>query len=87
MNDHLMHTHEVHESSPTHQRARWAFWAFLALAGGYLLAEHRAHVANAWPFLIILVCPLLHMFMHGGHGGHGRNDRSAGNDGRNQGAP
>jgi hypothetical protein len=23
------------------------------------------------PFLLLLACPLLHMFMHGGHSGHG----------------
>jgi hypothetical protein len=23
------------------------------------------------PFLLILACPLLHVFMHGKHGGHG----------------
>jgi hypothetical protein len=22
------------------------------------------------PFLLILACPLMHIFMHGGHGGH-----------------
>lgn len=43
---------------------------FLAIAGFYLIAEHRAHVFGALPFLLLLLCPLLHMFMHGGHGGH-----------------
>ena len=37
----------------------------------FLLAEHRAHFITALPFLILLLCPLLHVFMHGGHGGHG----------------
>jgi hypothetical protein len=23
------------------------------------------------PFAIFLLCPLMHLFMHGGHGGHG----------------
>jgi hypothetical protein len=23
------------------------------------------------PWLLILACPLMHVFMHGGHGGHG----------------
>jgi hypothetical protein len=23
------------------------------------------------PWLILLACPLMHIFMHGGHGGHG----------------
>lgn len=37
----------------------------------FLLAEHRAHFIMALPFLILLLCPLMHVFMHGGHGGHG----------------
>ena len=44
---------------------------FLLITGFYLLAEHRAHLFGALPWLILLACPLLHMFMHGGHGGHG----------------
>jgi hypothetical protein len=40
-----------------------------ALIGGfYLLREHWGHVAGAWPYLLLLVCPLIHL-MHG-HGGH-----------------
>jgi hypothetical protein len=42
----------------------------------YLLAEHRAHFFGALPFLILLLCPLMHVFMHGGHrhGGHGHGE-------------
>ena len=36
----------------------------------FLLAEHRAHFIMALPFLILLLCPLLHIFMHDGHGHH-----------------
>lgn len=45
--------------------------AFLAIAGFYLIAEHRAHVWGYLPFLLLLACPLLHLFMHRGHGSHG----------------
>lgn len=53
------------------RRGRWVFWIFAIVAAAYLISEHRAHLEGALPFLIILACPLLHMFMHGGHGGHG----------------
>jgi hypothetical protein len=43
----------------------------IGIAGYYLLAEHQAHVFAALPWLILLSCPLLHVFMHRGHGGHG----------------
>ncbi|WP_419695594.1 DUF2933 domain-containing protein [Mesorhizobium muleiense] len=45
--------------------------AFLLIGAFFLLSEHRAHTLGAIPFLLLLACPLLHMFMHGGHGGHG----------------
>ena len=72
---------------------RWVFWIFLALALFYLGVEHRAHLAGTlrWlPLAILLLCPLMHVFMHKGHGGHGGHgqDRNAdaptggGDDGR-----
>jgi hypothetical protein len=54
---------------------RWVFWGFVAIAAFFLWTEHRAHLISglAWlPYLIILACPLMHVFMHRGHGGHGR---------------
>jgi len=38
------------------------------LAGGFFLfTEHRAHLLGALPFLFLLSCPLMHLFMHRGH--------------------
>ncbi|HXH04352.1 MAG TPA: DUF2933 domain-containing protein [Candidatus Competibacteraceae bacterium] len=48
----------------------WVFWGFLAIAGFFLITEHRAHLLGWLPFLLLLACPLLHLLMHGGHGGH-----------------
>ncbi|MCW8399411.1 DUF2933 domain-containing protein [Legionella sp. PATHC038] len=46
----------------------------IVIIGYYLIAEHGAHIASflgASPFLLlILLCPLMHLFMHKGHGGH-----------------
>lgn len=55
-------------------RAWWVFIAFAAIAAYFLIAEHRAHLSGLlyyWPFLLVLACPLMHLFMHGGHGNHG----------------
>jgi hypothetical protein len=39
--------------------------------GLLLLTDHREHVLDFLPFLILLVCPLMHLFMHHGSGsGH-----------------
>lgn len=48
-----------------------AFAAFLAIALFLLLSEHCAHALGFLPFLLLLACPLLHVFMHSGYGGHG----------------
>ncbi len=53
--------------------------AFLALvmAGGYFLwAEHRAHLLAALPYMIFLLCPLMHIFMHHNHGDHPKDDET-----------
>ncbi|MES1980337.1 MAG: DUF2933 domain-containing protein [Pseudomonadota bacterium] len=42
-----------------------------AIAAYFLLSEHRAHFLGALPLLLLLSCPLMHVFMHHGHGGHG----------------
>ena len=41
---------------------------FLAVAAFFLSTEHRAHAFGILPLLLILACPLMHMFGHGGHG-------------------
>lgn len=34
----------------------------------YVLREHWAHVFGVLPYLLFLVCPAMHYFMHGKHG-------------------
>lgn len=52
-------------------RSNWVLLGFLAIAGFFLLTEHRAHALGVLSFLLLLACPLLHLFHHGGHGRHG----------------
>ena len=41
----------------------------------YLLREHWGHVSGLWPYLLLLACPLMHLFHgHGGHGGPARHE-------------
>lgn len=61
-------------------RSALVLCGFLAVAGFLLLFEHTAHVFGALPYLLILACPLMHLFMHRGHG-HSHDHRAAGGDG------
>ena len=55
-----------------------ALLVFIGIAAFLLVAEHRAHALGVLPYLILLACPLIHVFMHRGHGGHGGNGGHAG---------
>ncbi len=59
-------------------RGQWVFYGFLAFAGLLLFTEHRAHVLGLLPYLFLLACPLMHLFMHHGHGGHQHHNSSEG---------
>lgn len=50
---------------------QWLLWIGLAGAVALLYFGHGAHLLQLAPFLILLACPLMHVFGHGGHGGHG----------------
>lgn len=53
------------------RRAKWVFGGFAAISLLMLSIEHRAHLLGWLPWIILLACPLMHLFMHGSHGGHG----------------
>lgn len=45
-------------------------WLIVPAGLGFLLlmlSDHRQHVLDFVPFLILLGCPLMHLFMHHGH--------------------
>ena len=85
--------HEHHHDQQPGQTAAPPFWRtryaiglliFGAIAMYFLLSEHRAHFLGVLPFLFLLACPLMHVFMHGGHGEHGGGN--ADHDGSGQGS-
>lgn len=52
----------------------------VAAVGTLIFIQHKAHLAGLLPFAAILLCPLMHIFMHGKHSGHGRESRSSEGD-------
>lgn len=87
-----MHDHSQHNRSSPPQGSFWSSRAFLVFIGFAAIAivllweEHRAHILGAIPYLFLLACPLLHIFMHGGHEGHGgHGDQGSSSDRDSQG--
>lgn len=62
-------------SSDGRTRSRLVLLGFLVIAGFLLATEHRAHLFGTLPYLLLLLCPLMHL-LHRGHG-HQHHDRSA----------
>ncbi|WP_412105049.1 DUF2933 domain-containing protein [Vibrio natriegens] len=48
----------------------WGAIALIGAASYFLITEHREHVFEYFPYLILLLCPVMHLFMHHGHGHH-----------------
>ncbi len=73
--------HSMHQRDNRDRQGSW--WGspqgivailFIAVIGFYLVTEHTAHFFGILPFLIFLLCPLMHIFMHHGHGSHDDKD-------------
>lgn len=62
----MSHVHTPQGDGRT-PRFNWVFIGFVLIAGFFLLAEHRAHVLGVLPFVLVAICPLMHLFGHGGH--------------------
>ena len=62
---------------------KFMFIGFALIAAFYLLTEHYAHVLGYLPYLLLLACPLMHLF---GHGGHGRHEKHGEGSERNDGS-
>ena len=73
------HTHGQHASGGG--PLRWVFWGFVLVAAFFLISEHRAHVFQYLPILLLLGCAVMHLFHgHGSHDGHGGHSGQAGKE-------
>ena len=63
--------HEKHSDSDgswLRSRSGLVYFGFAAIALFFLWEEHKAHLLGALPYILLLLCPLMHFF-HGGHRG------------------
>lgn len=76
----MRHDPQEQEPTPGFWRSRHAAGLVVigAVAAYFLLTEHLAHVLGILPYLLLLACPLMHLFMHGGHGHHHGGGKASG---------
>lgn len=79
MTNEQQHEHEHNHTQRTLSKSKLVLVGFLIIAGYFLFTEHRAHMIAFLPFIFLLACPLMHIFMHGGHGGHDHGNRDSDN--------
>lgn len=81
-----MHQHHDHSDQSDKPASFWKTSRGIALimlglvVAFYLIREHWTHLGQTWPYLLLLLCPAMHLFMHGGHGhgGHGHGHKHPG---------
>jgi hypothetical protein len=57
------------------RNTKLALFSFLVVAGFFILREHWNHVLGFGPYLLLLLCPLMHLFGHGHHHHRGEDER------------
>jgi len=80
------HTHRIPQ--PRARMPWYRTWTGLAGLGAVaavalrLSPDHVAHVRDALPAVLLLLCPLMHVFLHGGqgHGRHGKDGKGLGGE-------
>ncbi|HNC19874.1 MAG: DUF2933 domain-containing protein [Candidatus Accumulibacter sp.] len=76
----MEYKHDSNNDGVMKSRANIALIVFLLIGAYFLVTEHWAHLSGwipYWPYLLLLACPLMHRFMHGGHGHGGHEPREA----------
>ena len=64
----------ANDKAPLWKQIHWLVWCVLGIAAILFIIDHWAHALGALPYLILLACPLMHLFMHGKHGHGHHND-------------
>jgi hypothetical protein len=77
------HPHSLEDNPSPFWRSKTGVVLIMLIAIGvfYVVREHFGHISPYLlylPYLILLICPLMHLFGHG-HGSHGRHVSSENN--------
>ncbi len=69
--DHTAHDGSSAPKAPAPRCRPWGpgLSMVVLIAAFFVLREHWGHIAGYWPYLLLLACPVMHLFhRHGGHG-------------------
>ena len=69
------HRHDTEPASFWRSRYGVGLMVLGSVSGYFLWTEHRAHLAGALPYILLLSCLLMHLFMH--HGSEGQSGAGA----------
>jgi hypothetical protein len=58
------------------RNTKLALLSAAAIGAFFILREHWEHVLGLLPYLLLISCPLLHLFGHGHHSRHESSDHS-----------
>lgn len=72
------HTHHTSATEPPFWKSKIGIALIMLAVIGifYVAREHYGHLSQALPYLILLLCPLMHLFGHN-HGGHSHSSSTA----------
>lgn len=56
-----------HPQTPLTYPTMLVVLVFVVIALAFLWQEHQGHILSALPYLFVLLCPLMHVVMHGHH--------------------
>lgn len=70
--------HPSTEQVPKRKHIHWTIWCLLGVGAVLFVYDHWTHTLGVLPYLLVLACPLIHIFMHRGHNRHIRGDDKGG---------
>lgn len=71
-----MNIKSTNKNSSLFSRQTWVIIAVIGVVGlVFLLRDHTSHVLSLIPYLILLACPFMHLFMHKHHENKNGEDR------------
>lgn len=69
----------ANEQTPSWNCIHWAVWCLLGIGVALVVIDRWVPVLGVMPYLVLLACPLMQLFMHSNHGNtrHGDDNKKS----------